>query len=165
VNQRRRKSDKEITDVRLAANVSNAVEISRILLRSAEVKSNFDPEQPPQELAPGQQFGTSYALSESGALQVLATFALQLKPKAGADDSDTVALSVNAVYEVMYQLKDGSSFEPRELEHFAKLNGVLNLWPYWRELVHTVAARVGIGTITLPVYRVRAKVIETVKED
>lgn len=157
---RRRKGDKEITDVQLAAKVSRVVAITRITLRAAELRSSFDPDNPPQKLTPQQQAGATYRLKEHGALHVTATFLLELKGEVIQENAQAPALRVQAEYEVVYQLPPDATFEEKELTHFAQLNGTMNLWPYWRELVHTAAARVGIGSITMPVYRVKPKVVE-----
>ncbi|MFC1676573.1 hypothetical protein ACFL3G_05875 [Planctomycetota bacterium] len=36
---------------------------------------------------------------------------------------------------------------------FAKYNGVFNAWPYWREFVNSMAARLNLPPLTLNVYR------------
>lgn len=161
---RRRKGDREVTDVQLAAKVARVVEISRISLRAAEFRSSLDTGNPhPEKLVPHQQVGASHSLTDSGALRVIMSFALDLKPEPNGETDSEPTLKVRAEYEVEYQLPAGAAFAEKELTHFAQLNGTVNLWPYWRELVHTVAARVGIGSITLPVYRVKPKVVETLE--
>jgi hypothetical protein len=161
--ERRRKSDKEITDVALAARVARVVDIHTVLLREAHLRSAFDPDKPPDKLIPHQQIGANHSLSEAGALRVVINFTLELKPEAKDDTPVIPALEVKAQYEVVYQLPKEASFSDKELGHFAELNGTVNLWPYWRELVHTVAARIGMGSITLPVYRVKPKVVEVLE--
>lgn len=42
----------------------------------------------------------------------------------------------------------------RLFESFAKINGVYNAWPYLRNTIHDVTARLGIPPVVLPVYRV-----------
>ena len=43
----------------------------------------------------------------------------------------------------------------RYFDAFANVNGVFNVWPYFREIVQATSARMSIPPIVLPVYRVQ----------
>jgi uncharacterized protein YbgA (DUF1722 family) len=40
------------------------------------------------------------------------------------------------------------------IEEFGKYNTMLHIWPYWRELIQSMCARMRMAQIVLPMYRV-----------
>lgn len=40
------------------------------------------------------------------------------------------------------------------IEEFGKYNTMLHIWPYWRELIQSMCARMRLAQIVLPMYRV-----------
>jgi hypothetical protein len=58
-----------------------------------------------------------------------------------------------AAFVVVYKLRPGSAFTPAELDAFARINGPLNVVPYWREFLHSAALRAGIPSVLAPVHR------------
>ena len=70
-------------------------------------------------------------------------------------EEEKVLLKVQASLRAVYLLsKDVSEYPEDALRPFAELNGTYNMWPYWRELVQSVAQRVGLSSIVAPVFRV-----------
>jgi hypothetical protein len=65
-------------------------------------------------------------------------------------------VSIRAVFEILYQLPEGLAVGNDELEAFARSNGVFNAWPYFREFVQSMATRMGLPPILLPLFRLRA---------
>lgn len=63
-------------------------------------------------------------------------------------------LSIRACLKVNYLVDDTSGLGEKNIEAFAKINGIYNAWPYWRELVQNLTCRMGILPITVPVFRV-----------
>lgn len=63
-------------------------------------------------------------------------------------------LDINARIEAIYTVPAGSSFTPYQLRSFAKANGMLNVWPYWRDFVQSSVQRAGLPPLTLPLFRV-----------
>lgn len=49
------------------------------------------------------------------------------------------------------------------IEEFGKYNTMLHIWPYWRELIQNMCARMRLAQIVLPMYRV-PKVTEQEKK-
>lgn len=68
-------------------------------------------------------------------------------------------VDLTATFLATYRLEDASSYPQDALHHFADLNGTLNVWPYWRELVQSFAGRAGLPGVVVPVYRPRVKQI------
>lgn len=69
---------------------------------------------------------------------------------AGTTDPD---LQVDANFELVYSVPADANPTPTELQAFADTNALLNCWPYWRELVHGMAARMGLPPLLLPLFR------------
>lgn len=65
---------------------------------------------------------------------------------------------VRASLLVRYKLLDGPKPGPEEGEAFAKSQALLAAWPYLREFVQNMTARMGLPTESLPVMRL---VLET----
>lgn len=145
------------TDVQLAHEVSRDVELTRILLKSATVNSDVSDSTRLTGLKTSQQFKSHYDPPQEGEFCVYTTFLISLVEE-GETPKDV--LNLTAEYAVKYKLPSDKTYDSLAVKYFAELNTTVHLWPYWRELVHTVVARVGLGSLTLPVYRVKAKAVE-----
>ena len=148
------------TNFQLAGLVAKDVELDSIVLKRAELESHATSETEVTELAQASQFRPSYELLKGPPrrLAVHMAFVLDLS---FPTEPPTNVLHLGAEYALTYKLPETTSeYPPEALQWFAELNGTLNVWPYWRELVHTVVARVGLGSITLPVWRAQARPIE-----
>ena len=77
----------------------------------------------------------------------------------------TSVVTVKAAFELTYGLPKGFAVTRRELEDFAETNGVFNAWPYWREFIQNMFARMDLRQPTLPLYRVAAPSKDKAKED
>lgn len=149
------------TNIQLAAQVSRDVELESILLRSAQVEALADETEHLSlaEIRVDQKSRASYRIvTEPRRLKVALEFVLDLAH--GQQDAQSPVLHLAAQYMLVYRLPEGSEYAEASLRWFAELNATLNAWPYWRELVHTVAARVGLGSITLPVFRAMPKPVD-----
>jgi hypothetical protein len=65
----------------------------------------------------------------------------------------TTDLQVDASFELIYSIPADANPTPTELQAFADTNALLNCWPYWRELVHAMAARMELPPLLLPLFR------------
>ncbi|MEX2157140.1 MAG: hypothetical protein WD773_09910 [Gemmatimonadales bacterium] len=148
-----------VTNFQLASLVSKDVELVSILLKRADLESHVVREMSATQLSLAQQFRPRYELAgDPRRLLVHMGFVLDLN--APKDPPENI-LHLGAEYTLTYTLPEGGAEYPAmALDSFAELNGALNVWPYWRELVHTVVARVGLGSITLPVFRAKARPVE-----
>jgi len=72
---------------------------------------------------------------------------IQREPKKGT------AVFVNVAFEIKYGLPKELEVSQEQLNTFAKFNGVFNAWPYWREFVQSMVARMNLPTLTLPMFR------------
>ncbi len=156
-----KKGRKAVTNIQLASQVARDVELESVLLTAAQLQSQVDPATDVTKLATKQQFRSRYEFREKPRrLRVMIAFVFDLE---ASENGSRNVLHLAAEYALTYRLPEEQQYSPDSLGWFSELNGALNVWPYWRELVHTVVARTGLGSITLPVFRAVAKVVEEAK--
>jgi preprotein translocase subunit SecB len=63
-------------------------------------------------------------------------------------------VTIKIQYELAYVLPEDFRASRSELSAFAKVNGVFNAWPYFREIVQTATLRMELPPVILPVFRV-----------
>jgi hypothetical protein len=68
---------------------------------------------------------------------------------------DAVYIEINTAFRAHYSLDstvDEDELHPA-LDEFSRYNVGYHVWPYWREYVQSVCARVGIPTVPIPMYK------------
>lgn len=87
-----------------------------------------------------------------GVFYVLASLEVQAVPI----DTGTKKLpfQVRMEVELKYRVPSDLKVTRVELSGFAKMNGVYNAWPYFREYVQSTTQRMGLPSVTLPVFRI-----------
>lgn len=73
----------------------------------------------------------------------------------GEIPEDAVYVEINTEFRAHYGLDstaDEGELHPA-LEDFSRYNVGYHVWPYWREYVQSVCARVGIPTVPIPMYK------------
>lgn len=63
-------------------------------------------------------------------------------------------LALKVEYELKYRVPPDFKATKAEISSFAKVNGVYNAWPYFREYVQTTVQRMNLPPVILPVYRI-----------
>jgi preprotein translocase subunit SecB len=76
-----------------------------------------------------------------------------METKAVAGEKKETVFCARAGYEITYQLPQALNPAEDDLRDFAEINGVFNAWSYWRELVQSMTARMGLPPLVLPVFR------------
>jgi preprotein translocase subunit SecB len=64
-----------------------------------------------------------------------------------------ISLRLNASYRIPAEV----ATEPSDIKAFARSNGMLNVWPYWREFVQSTTSRAGLPPLTVPLFRLHQK--------
>lgn len=148
------------TNIQLAGRVARYVQLRTVALRSANVMTDFDPEQLPAEIAvdlkyrAGLDFRPGDRDREPDSLGVLVEFQFTLRT--GGEQQISDVLGLTASYLLVYSLARDAELDERCLRYFAEVNGPYNAWPYLRELVQSVTGRVGLGGLTIPVFHPNA---------
>lgn len=83
---------------------------------------------------------------------VLATIDAKLVPRR---TPESAAVSIKAGFELRYSLPPDLRVSRRDLNTFARINSVFNVWPYWREFIQSMTTRMHLPPLVLPVFRVR----------
>jgi hypothetical protein len=139
----------------LAAPVSARVDLKGIALFECEVRRDrgVNLSRESLRMAVGIPDVTLQAEPERG--QVVITLAFSLKAvREGETDAEPVLL-IEAAFDLTYGLAKFEGLEEANFLAFARTNGVFNAWPYWRELVQNLIARMGFRPIILPLFRVQ----------
>lgn len=136
-----------------AASVARSVQIERISMQSATFRSGIDPLAAPEELTLTQSHRTRYELPTEHPNKIFVFVDFDCSATKKAAPSDAPPLSVTATYLLVYAHPETSGLPSESLDSFARLNGVYNAWPYWRELIQTASGRAGVGPIVIPVFR------------
>jgi hypothetical protein len=150
------------TNLELARPISSNVEIGSINLREAAVSSRIDPfNGAPEEVLLSQSFRASYEVRSPDQIFVQVELNFQASEQEDGQERSDPVVSLSATFGVMYRLKgDIENYDEAALNAFAELNGPYNAWPYWRELVNSVAGRVGIATVVVPVFKLPVREVD-----
>lgn len=153
------------TNLERASLVARSVQIESVALTQIAMDTDLDPGEPPRELRLGQQFRCRYETSRSQRdrlfVHVSLLFDASIAPQGPAERR---VVDLSATFLATYRIKGAASFPEDALQHFADLNGTYNVWPYWRELVHTFTGRAGLSGIVVPVFKPPVRPVPTQEE-
>ena len=142
----------------LAARLAREVELRHV--GTIRVGAGLD--QPPAALAVrAAGAGGRLALSaqqkhafdqKQGQLTVEIAFRAGVAP---ADPAAAEVFHVEATFALVYDVRvpPAEAERPKVFEAFAAMNGTYNAWPYLREVLSSMAARLGAPPVLLPVFR------------
>lgn len=74
-----------------------------------------------------------------------------------ASEHGAPVFNLLCVYELAYALQDGCDPNLPQIDAFKRGNAVYNCWPYVREFVQNITARMGFQPPPLPLLRVKLK--------
>jgi preprotein translocase subunit SecB len=84
---------------------------------------------------------------EGALLEVLCSY--QIHVMSGDDEP----LNADVKYLISYELLGDEPVNPSDLEHFASTNGTYHSWPFVRQLLFDLTARMGYPPYNLPVFK------------
>lgn len=153
------------SSLELAVVVANRVEITNVFLLESRV---LRPDDEGRSLE-GRKLDLTVSSVRFGPdavkkhLFVLPTFGLKA-PHADDQGEKTgspprTELLIEATFVLTYAVNSFDGLEPSHLEAFSLTNGIYNAWPYWREFVREMTARMGLKPITVPVFRFADKTV------
>ncbi len=109
----------------------------------------------PDTMALGEKVSLSVRTKSNARLSAegaaVCNFSFELSATIEGSELDRIEVSVD--FKALYSLHD-KKFSQKQLKAFAGTNGLLNVWPYWRELVQSFTLRAGLPALTLPLFRV-----------
>jgi len=127
------------------------VQLVQVSLASLSVHSTLKPEELPAT-APRlvlEVDASASCPSEHPQVEVL----VSLRVVAETPDQETPAFSIDGTYRVLYRVPVEARPSDDALQAFAAANGVFNVWPYWRELTHSLYGRMELPFPPIPLYR------------
>jgi preprotein translocase subunit SecB len=142
-------------DLVAAGRIASRVEFREI--RLIELKAS-SPVKTLGMLEPKIDHHCSLKKHEGEALEVLCSY--QLRVTSGEDE----LLKADLDYLICYSLLGEEPVDADDLDHFAFTNGTYHSWPFVRQLVFDLTARMGYPPYNLPVFKFfpkRAKPVET----
>ena len=87
-------------------------------------------------------------------LAILADFKFE---SVDASEPPSSIFQIDCAFELIYELGDSYHPTPEEIDAFKKGNAVFNCWPYVREFVQNMAARMGFQPPPIPLLRIKPK--------
>ena len=156
------KPSRRISQLKLVAQITPHVEIEdvRLLRLSARVYGNG-------ETDTGRKVRLRLSTA-SQCKQVGTKLSAEVRfGMGGVQEQDVTkrVVDVSAVLELSYRLSKEVELTPQQLRAFGKVNALYNAWPYWRELVQTTVARLGLPRLVVPVFRVARPRIEQARSN
>lgn len=142
-------AEKTATDVTVRATTADARRVSRVVpfvslqqVILTEVTAKRADQVPAQSVPFNMNAAGAKNLSEGRLdVRVRLTFATR-EP----------ALEITAVFALVYALSKPISDD--DARAFAQLNAIFNAWPYWRELVQSIATRMGLPPPVVPLMKI-----------
>lgn len=140
--------------------LSKIVEILNVRLTSTEarVQTGDVPENVSVSIA--KRSSARYSPDKS-LIIVAAEFKVEVFPDA---EREKPFVCIEVGFELDYQIPKEVHPSDESLASFSRFNGIYNAWPYFREYVQNVIARMGLPNLTIPVFRIRAKSEEKEKK-
>lgn len=143
-------------DPKALADVANRVELDGVRLSELEAKTPARPMLSEAALFLGFSYNSALRrCDDRPGFDVIFTFQCGLDEKTEKEGAKgTRLLDLRAVFTLEYRLPEVPPSDWTErLETFARVNGVVNAWPYVRSELQNVCTKMGLPPIALPVYR------------
>lgn len=133
---------------KLSAKVSARVEIEEVSLLSADVRRSdeFKPGKTQVEFQPEIAYRLDKANSR---ISLKIRFVLTLSNR-DRNEKTYEALKFDVVFVLTYKLSSLGGLTRSHFSAFGELNGVFNVWPYWREFVQSTTTRMGLPPLMVP---------------
>lgn len=104
-------------------------------------------------------------LSSSGELLSVAEDGFRSKVSlclvANPEREENEILRIESEYILSYLIHSKKKLETNDLKTFCSINSVYNIWPYWRELVDSIANRADLPLPKMPLIKVKPSKAKT----
>ena len=136
-------SEKIEIDIERASRISRRVALREIIL--VDLKSKRQPLSIDSQLV--HQVERECEGNRADASFINVTCSYSFRAVSGEDE----VASAHVVYLLLYELDSEDPCDDEDLMHFAWANGTYNSWPFLRQLLFDLTARMGFSPFTLPV--------------
>jgi preprotein translocase subunit SecB len=72
----------------------------------------------------------------------------------GENKTKEPVIVIDASFVLTYKINNFQGLTQKGFKQFANLNGIYNAWPYWREFVQNIIARMSLSPLSIPVFRI-----------
>ncbi len=84
----------------------------------------------------------------------VAVWAPEASTDAAMQPSETAPLHLRARFRLEYALSGLDGILEGDEEHFARTNGMLHAWPYWREAAQSMTVRMGLAPLVVGTFKI-----------
>jgi len=137
------------TRLDLAAPVSARVQIKHVVLAEAAASRKARQKGPPADLTLNVNVKTE-ANRKEHLIEVLPRFTLVAMDQG---ENGGEQLRIEALFVLQYEVSSFEGLRRPNIDAFGELNGLYNVWPYWREYVQSTTVRMGLPPLIIPVFR------------
>jgi len=76
---------------------------------------------------------------------------------------ESPVIEIESSFLLVYSITDCENLTESAYQEFGEVNAVYNVWPYWREYVQNATTRMGLQSLTIPVFKIIKKTEEAKK--
>lgn len=132
----------------LVAAVANKARIRGVAMREGSFHRNLNDDELP--MCVSYEFDSKGSFDkENHKIQTHVFLAVSGTYEEDVESTDP-PLFIRAEFVLDYSLDSMDDISDESLDAFIRINGVYNVWPYWREYVQSTTVRLGIPPLTLP---------------
>ena len=139
-------------DLQKARRLIAAVSLANVRLLEASAKTRVRMSEITEDMCP--QFSHAARVTSDGLKDGLFYVVASLAVNIVSEPDQKEHASMKVQFELAYRLPSDFTASRSELSAFAKVNGIFNAWPYFREFVQSTSQKMDLPVILLPVYRV-----------
>jgi hypothetical protein len=139
-------------DVQKARRLIAAVSLANVRLLETVAKTRIRLSNITEDMGP--EFEHSARVSSEGLTDGIFYIIASLTVRIVSESDQKEHALIKVQFELEYRLPSDFTASQAELRAFAKVNGVFNAWPYFREVVQSTSQKMDLPVVLLPVYRV-----------
>ena len=134
----------------LAAEVAKRVQIEDVRLIETRAAQRLRHGKLPSRMDMG--VGTT-TVADGDSSRIRVNIRFELCVQYDEDPAEIVPIELSALFRVTYGISSLAELTNEHIDAFGELNGVYNVWPYWREYVQSTILRMGLPPLVVPVFR------------
>jgi len=145
-------ADKSKNPFVLAAVVSDRVQIQDVRVVECRVSQAPPHDGGPRAFKALNKVEVNFSIdADRNLILILPRFSF--RERAEADDAELPTLAIDCLFALTYAAPAVADLPKLNVKAFAQTNGIFNAWPYWREFAQNMAARMGLPSLVIPVFR------------
>lgn len=143
--------ENKIINLEKAAVVAERVELINVILVKADCALKPSGLKGPYELKIDYNVNVKIDDAKKN-VAVIPSFVLEAYIKEDPKKEEP-AFKISVSFLLNYKIGSLDGLDVEHLQAFGEANGIYNAWPYWREYVQNIAARMCLPNLIIPVFR------------